>query len=272
MKLNLKFWIFTLSIILIIIISGCVSKESSTETQVSEEKSIQDLGDFKVVYTSTQNQYYNELQQVLQESTAFENITDGLNSFLALPDDIDINFTECGVTNAFYDPETRQIVMCYELIEYFSQLFNYLESQDELWNATWDATFFVFYHEMGHSLVGVLSLPITGKEEDAVDQLATLVLIGSGELGERAAINGANWFLLQGSQHTDIEQLAFWDEHSLDLQRFYNIACWVYGQNPEKYSYLVEGGWLPEDRALKCGYEYEQMYKSWNALLSPYYK
>jgi Putative metallopeptidase len=43
-------------------------------------------------------------------------------------------------------------------------------------------------------------------------------------------------------------------------------------KNPERHSYLVEEGYLPEDRAVRCGDEYEQMSNSWDTLLSPYVK
>ncbi|MBI5001896.1 hypothetical protein HZC31_00760, partial [Candidatus Woesearchaeota archaeon] len=46
----------------------------------------------------------------------------------------------------------------------------------------------------GHALVDVLELPITGKEEDAVDQLSTLLLIYGG--WDQAALRGAVWFYL----------------------------------------------------------------------------
>jgi Putative metallopeptidase len=105
------------------------------------------------------------------------------------------------------------------------------ETEEELIKASDDTTLFVFYHEMGHALVDVLRLPITGKEEDAVDQLSTLILAESDDQGEGedAALNGAIWFFLTGSEN-EITESAFADEHSLGQQRFYNIACWVYGK------------------------------------------
>ncbi|MNL40533.1 hypothetical protein D3C87_1628890 [compost metagenome] len=36
---------------------------------------------------------------------------------------------------------------------------------------------FTIYHEVGHMLVGELGLPVLGKEEDAVDTLATIWLL-----------------------------------------------------------------------------------------------
>ncbi len=274
--------VFICVILGLFIISGCIEEIETTKEQPekasavveeqSQEEIIQDVGSFQVMYAPVINPDYNELQQIFEDRELFETIADSLNSFLVLPSDIPIVFGECGEMNAYYDPENSQIVMCYELIEYFAQLFSdYTESEEELDKAVLDTTFFVFYHEMGHSLIDILELPTTGKEEDAVDQLATIILIGGSEEGEEAVLNGAVLFFLSGVQ-ADIEQLAFWDEHSLDMQRFYNLVCWVYGKNPGGYSYLVEEGYLPEERAVRCPSEYEQMLNSWDVLLSPYVK
>ncbi len=162
--------------------------------------------------------------------------------------------------------------MCYELISVVAEDFSELNISEDEWNrATVHATLFVFFHEIGHALIDILNLPVTGKEEDAVDQLATLILIASGDEGEEAALDGAVWFLLRG-ERTNIDDLAFWGEHSLDAQRFYNIACWVYGQNPKGHADLVTDGDLPQERAVRCADEYRKMSDSWTRLLGPYLK
>ena len=69
-----------------------------------------------------------------------------------------------------------------------------------------------------------------------------------------------------------MDDLSFWDEHSLDEQRFYNILCWIYGKDSEGYQYLVDDETLPTDRAERCPAEYDRMNRSWEALLAPYMK
>src|SRR5262249_24126457 len=124
-----------------------------------------------------------------------------------------------------------------------------------------------------HALVHVLDLPVTGKEEDAVDQLSTLILADGSDEGERSVLTAAKWFLREHEQKdTDIEQLAFWDEHSLEAQRFYNYVCWLYGHDEKTYAGLVKEGALPEDRAVRCPGEYQQLQKSWSRLLEPHLK
>lgn len=77
----------------------------------------------------------------------------------------------------------------------------------------------------------------------------------------------ATWFAYESENSN---QLQFWDEHSLNQQRFYNTLCWMYGSSPQEQSDLVDSGLLPEDRAVKCPAEYEKMAESWKVLLAPY--
>ena len=179
---------------------------------------------------------------------------------------------ECETPNAFYDPTSRQIVMCYELIDEIAlDLAEVAETEEELSLGIVHTLLFIFYHELGHALTDIHDLPITGREEDAVDQLSTIILIRVGEDGEEAVLDGASWFLLR-AEKTDLDESAFADEHSLDAQRFYNLACLVYGNSPQTQSYIVEDGYLPEERAERCEAEYARISNSWDNLLSPYLK
>ena len=108
-----------------------------------------------------------------------------------------------------------------------------------------------------------------------MDQLATLLLLESGRQGEKAALDGATTFLARekdAKSQAALAKLAFWTAHALNQQRFANVICWVYGKNPTDFQYLVEDGTLPADRAPQCTAEYEQMAKTWDALLAPYLK
>jgi len=57
----------------------------------------------------------------------------------------------------------------------------------------------------------------------------------------------------------------------MDGQRFYNILCWIFGHNPDKYMGLVNNP-LPERRAVRCPQEYTKLATAWLTLLKPYLK
>ena len=240
-----------------------------------------DRGDFKVAYEKPKDPDYRELQQIFKDTALFEETVKALNETLALPADVTVVLRECGQVNAFYEAESRRISLCYELVGAFTEMFLANAETEEEAEAAGEsvagATLFIFFHEVGHALVDLLDLPITGKEEDAVDQLATLILLEAGKDGENAALDGASSFITEEAEKEtgaegELEDLAFWDEHSLDEQRFYNIVCWIYGKDPAGYAYLLEDDTLPEDRATSCPGEYERMSKAWDTLLEPYVK
>src|SRR5204863_9793134 len=90
-----------------------------------------------------------------------------------------------------------------------------------------------------------------------------------------AALDGATTFLARekdAKSQAALARMPFWNAHALDQQRFANVICWVYGKNPAEFQYLVEDGTLPTDRAAQCTAEYEQIAKTWDALLGPYLK
>jgi hypothetical protein len=120
-------------------------------------------------------------------------------------------------------------------------------------------------------LVDAWKLPITGKEEDAVDQLSTLVLINNTTTGEQMALDGAITFQLYADLERGQKKI-YWDEHSLDEQRFYDTICLIYGHAPDKFAYLVKDGTLPEERAELCREDYPRVARAWRQLLSPYLK
>jgi hypothetical protein len=245
----------------------------------------EDKGDFKVVYGKIKDtKKHGHLEKLLKNSKLFDGIVADLNKTLNLPVDVPIQFWECtqlpdtketGVENAWYDPDDNGITICYELIAKTETLFKDDEtSADELEEAVLGATAWTFFHELGHALVDIYQLPITGKEEDAVDQLSTYILINGGDAGETAALDGAREFFKEQEEDGDLDDTQLADSHSLSKQRFFNIVCWIYGQNEKKFAELAKGddAILPENRADGCKSEFEQITRSWTTLLAPHTK
>jgi hypothetical protein len=129
---------------------------------------------------------------------------------------------------------------------------------------------FIFYHELGHGLIHKLDLPVLGREEDAADQLATLMLMdaGSDAVGGEPVLTAAlGWLDSWKKREGETDSSDYFDEHSLDYQRYANIVCLVYGSDPENYGNLVEEWDLPEDRAERCPGDYSSAVSSWDAVM-----
>ncbi len=229
-----------------------------------------DKGDLKLLYQPRKTPRAGST--VATDPQVLEQVVANLNDKIALPWDITISFQDCDDPNAYYDPETHSLTICYQLIDEYYDLFAHkIKDKAKLEDAVRGALASTFFHELGHGLVDAWELPVTGKEEDAVDQLSTLVLINNTNNGEQMALDAAITFRLYADL-TRGETKIYWDEHSLDEQRFYDTICLIYGHAPGKYSYLVRNGTLPEERAELCREDYPKVARAWHQLLSPYLK
>jgi len=136
-------------------------------------------------------------------------------------------------------------------------------------------TVFTLFHEIGHALIHQLQLPLLGKEEDAVDGLATLLMLGDrGDPTTDELIFAAadGWALMHAETQGNGEPMAFWDTHSLDMQRFHNIICMIYGSDPDGFEDVVSLAELPDERRELCPEEYETAAAGWAEVLAPYEK
>ncbi len=125
---------------------------------------------------------------------------------------------------------------------------------------------FMLYHEVGHALISEFELPVLGREEDAVDQFATVLLAPTEEQPDEDATRNLldamdGWF--RSSQQTALEDLAWWDEHGPDQQRAYGIACLLYGSDPEAFGPVADEVELPEERRERCAGDFETASTSW---------
>lgn len=123
----------------------------------------------------------------------------------------------------------------------------------------------VFYHELGHALIDIESLPIFGQEEDAADVLSVFLIdaFWEEESAVQIAYDSAFGFYGESERYEPV----FWDVHGPDLQRYYNLVCVFYGANPDEREDVARDLGLPDERAEWCDAEYEQAADSWGAVL-----
>lgn len=228
-----------------------------------------DAGDFILEFPAGTSPGYEPYREAVTAENGVDDWVALLNAELALPRDLPIVHTSCGVENAYYSFDDEVVVLCWELLDRIAATLRQggLDGA-ELEQAIGSAWLFVLFHEVGHALVDLYDLPITGREEDAVDDLATLVLIDAGA-SDAAIAAAVFWILTDDQSYSDAK---FADEHSLNPQRFYTILCTVYGSDPGSYGEIVEYGYLPLERAQRCPREYAQKSASWERLLDPWEK
>lgn len=226
----------------------------------------EDRGDFYVSYRPVEGDaYLKAIKHILETSGTYEAAVQDLNNALSLPEDVQVEFLQCGDENAYYDPNIKTITLCYELVQRYTEALGSNDGSME--TAALHAGLFTLFHELGHALIDVLELPITGREEDAADEFAAIMLLWSDQ--EEAALSGAQQFSVDAEEW---EAAPYWDEHGTDMQRYYNIACYVYGSDSDRWADLVTHETLPQERADLCEEDYWRKSNSWNKLLNPYLK
>ena len=232
-----------------------------------------DEGDFIVEHLEIETPRYQEIDRQVKADKLLEGAAEKLNQALILPKDIFLRTKDCKEVNAYYDPADRSVTMCYELMEHFYRTFKSTgEADDKAYAKMSNAVRFVFLHEIAHALIDQYKLPIAGNEEDAADRCSAYINLKElGEDGVKAVFAAADAFAIESKQSVESKRNMA-DEHLLKEQRFYNSLCMIYGSNPAKHANIVNDGYLPKERAVRCQGEYQRAVDSWVNLLEPWRK
>jgi hypothetical protein len=209
-------------------------------------------------YQQPKRQDFQAVSADFQRAHLLERIADFINRTIRVPGLVTLTMNECGQPNAFYRPEQRTIVLCYELLEDVgnSVRTDFRGSSFETMGDVVGGTLmFVTFHELGHALVHVLDVPIFAREEDVADAISTYFMLHF--QNRMSAIVGAGWFNDRGAAQLTNQQ--FGNEHSLGPQRKFNVMCLAVGNDPTTFSALAERAGLPRERAVRCATEYARL-------------
>ncbi len=192
------------------------------------------------------------------------------SKLLVFPATLTISVEECGATKSFYSAKSHKITMCYEVAKDLQDRARkkYPKAAerglaDQLSGGVFG---FLLFHELGHALIDLFKLKSGGREEDVADQIATRMLATSAQ-GE-VMLPAVAWYFEENEGVVSEDALA--DEHSLDRQRLYNVLCWVYGSNTEKYAHLAEEIQELRGRASRCKDEYTKLSEWFEEAMKPH--
>ena len=168
------------------------------------------------------------LSRFLKKKEIIEDLKELFNDELDVKVPVTINFS-CAIGGGpYYFPMEKKIVIPISFRGYLERLImrsqmaaEYGFTKDNVEDIANNAMIFMIFHELGHALIDVLDIPITGREEDAVDELSTILLLSYYEDGIEMALSAAVVFNVWSEmQDNIISDDRMYGEHSLDAQRY----------------------------------------------------
>lgn len=211
----------------------------------------------------------SEVREILQADSVFEDGVGFINDNFQLQRSLTLIV---GADDGpLYDPQSDVIQIPYEFYQQVVVLFEEVVPDDPDTREQYaiDSMLHTLFHEFGHAVIDQFEIPVLGREEDAVDGLASVLLIEYYDNGAEMAINAAELFALESDDRGALQEEDFWDEHSLDEQRFYSTLCHVYGSDPDEYQELVDDAGFTDERSEMCIFDYEKLVDDWDTLLEP---
>ena len=221
-----------------------------------------------IQYSKPLNQQEITIQQTIKESGINDTLTALSNDYFPFNKTVTIQY---GSTEGpLYDPDSHTMHIPYsfyqESLDYFSK-----NKYQERFNKSpqlgaLDTLLHTLLHEAGHAFIADQNIPVLGKEEDAVDNFATILLLNYVDDGDDIAISAADMFAFESEDRPDYYDFGeYIDEHSFDLQRYFSTLCLVYGSDPKKHINLldeVENDYL-KDRKDFCGFQFDSLSQNW---------
>ena len=224
-----------------------------------------------IPYYGAPGAQFQNLGDAIRQSQLAEKMAGLVNSTVLLKSNIGIGFDLCGHANASFDKQKGTLSICYEFIDLIAKIAHddpkVVAMPRESFAKMFDGVLgSVFLHELGHAIIAVNGVPITGREEDVADQFSTWYSLNFVDQKKVPMIFPAVWFWTRFALLQDVQSMteaqrknAMSDEHSLSEQRTANVACWAFGMDPQNNGTTAQLSGLSQHRAERCSAEYLQL-------------
>jgi len=154
------------------------------------------FADVEIKYDKPFDAQEQRVVRDIQESSINKTVLDLSNEMFPFSRTLIIQYG--GQHGPLYDPEEHTVYIPYrfyiEAIEYFKANDYETKYGREAKLAAMDTLLHTLLHEAGHAYIHDQNIPILGKEEDAVDNFATILLIEYVEQGRDVALSAADMF------------------------------------------------------------------------------
>lgn len=228
--------------------------------------------DIKINFLKTNNYRENQVKELIKNSNSLNILLNTLNKEFKFEKKIII---EIGQNDGpLYDNKLNKIFIPYSFYEETYNTFkkiDYDKTGISIEEATIDVLMQTILHELAHAIIEIHNLPLVGKQEDIADSFAAVMLIEFFENGEEILLSSADIFRSAYEDTYKFSEEDFIDEHSLDIQRFYDSVCYIYGSSPLKYKNLLKELNYTQERKLLCKVDYIKNVNNWFIILKNYF-
>jgi hypothetical protein len=222
-----------------------------------------------VTFASPSGNQANATGAYLLKANRLPYLMNSLAQAFEVPDEITVRGVNGFGGGPFYSPQNNTITFQYGFANLVFQTMKQLNPQYNdyrLGTAVGAVDSFILAHEFTHALIAIYDLPVLGKEEDAADELATLILLKAPQGGKYVFDAAQFWYALSKQQRVpSVSDYA--DVHSLDLQRAYAMICDLAGSSKDAYQQVAQLKLLPPARLQGCPAEYQQHVDSFEQVL-----
>jgi hypothetical protein len=214
----------------------------------------------------------NALGAKLLQAGALKNLANVLSETFELPDDLTVRGINGFGPGPYFNPKDDSINYPYLFSTLVFNTLNQLHpewSQYRLGQGVGAVNSMVFEHEFGHALINAYDLPVLGREEDAADDLAVLLLIPA-KGGDQFITDAASFWAALSSRQRVPQLSDYADVHSFDLQRAFSMLCLLAGSSPQNFQEVAAMKVLPNSRLAGCRAEFKQKAQSYEDVLEPH--
>jgi hypothetical protein len=269
---------------------GCSSGGTSSGTSAATTTP-SGSGKIKIIYDDAGVKPENlEAYRIVKQSGGLDRLASWVNDRIALPRDITVKVTDAvpkGVSVASFDDLEGATV--WEPAAFFTdsyqaaqKLVPEVKAAGKVPSVLTDADFtpeavlsgtmeFIFGHEVGHALSAVLAIPVLTFEEYQADGFASFATLSNPESSFRPAIQAAATFEEFARSRGAPPVSDFSSDHPIIEARIYNFLCLAVGSDPTKLrAPLIDSGFVPENRAPFCTWQWAQLDFGWWRALEPH--
>lgn len=214
----------------------------------------------------------NALGATLLKAVGVENLIGSFSGAFQVPGELSVDGVNGFGGGPFYNPRNQSITFQYGFSGLIFQTLRRLHPEwtaHRLGEGVGAVESFILAHEFTHALIDVYDLPVLGREEDAADDLATLILIKAQNGDQFVSDSAQFWAALSRRQR--VPTLSdYADVHSLDLQRAFEMMCELAGSSQQTFTEVRRLRVLPGARLARCPAEYQQKVESFEQVLEPH--